>query len=102
MGTELTTNRSIVEANANFLDKELDWLRQWIDLRFRLYFNDNPSHKSPFDLPLPVIEETACTYGEFIRNNRLGTAERLVLILSLAPFLRSELLDAFYAKNTTY
>lgn len=90
-----------IDKNAAFLTLELEWLRQLIDLRLRLYFNDEPPLKALTDIKPPAIEQDS-SYSDFVRTNKLEVAERMILILSLAPHLKPELLDAFYTRNTTY
>ena len=41
-------------------------------------------------------------YADFIRTYRSTPAERLLLMLALAPHIRPQLLDAFCIKNATY
>lgn len=93
---------TVIENNASVLTLELEWLKQLIDLRLRLYFNDNPPFKSITEIPVPAIEGIDSTYSNFIRDNKLDASERILLILSLAPYIKPEILDAFFARNTTY
>ncbi len=88
--------------NATILTNELDWLRQVIERRLRLYFTNQLPGKDAVFPPPPAMKKTSTAYGDFVRNQKLNPAERLILILSLAPSLQPELLDAFFAKNTTY
>jgi hypothetical protein len=89
-------------SNAAFLVKELNWLQQVIDLRLGLYFGNKPSLQSITDLVLPEVNAAGSAYEKFVSENKLGMPERLLLILALAPYLKPELLDGFYARNTTY
>ncbi|HEX8278914.1 MAG TPA: hypothetical protein VF540_09475, partial [Segetibacter sp.] len=76
----------VAENNASVLTLELEWLRQLIDLRLRLYFNNNPTVKSIAEIPVPAIEGIDSTYSNFAKENKLGTAERILLMLALAPY----------------
>jgi hypothetical protein len=91
-----------VEKNAKFLMQEMEWLGQLIHLRLRLYFNDNPSHKSITEIQPYVIKGDDGTYPDFIGANQLTWAERILLALAMAPNIKPELLDGFFARNTTY
>lgn len=93
---------SVIENNASVLKNELEWLRQLIDLRLRLYFKDDPPFETIADIPVPSLKNANSTYAQFVKSNHLEIAERIVLILSLAPYIKPEILDAFFAKNTTY
>lgn len=93
---------SVIENNATVLANELEWLRQLVDLRLRLYFNDNPTFKSVTEILAPALNNTDSTYADFVERHRLGIPERVILVLSMAPFLKPEILDAFFTKNTTY
>jgi hypothetical protein len=67
-----------------------------------LYFGDKPKLKSIFDLPVPTLSAKSGTYASLVLDNNLEISERIILILSLAPHIKPEILDAFFAKNTTY
>jgi hypothetical protein len=93
---------STIENNAAVLTKELEWLRKIIDLRLRLYFRDEPKLESIFDIPAPALKSKTSTYASFVLGYELSISERIILILSLAPHIKPEILDAFFAKNITY
>ncbi|GGH06658.1 ATP-binding protein [Mucilaginibacter phyllosphaerae] len=99
MATGLKQN---INKNSAFLTLELEWLRRLIDLRIRLYFEDQPELKSLEEIPPPSTGSENGTYADFIISNDLQVADRILLILSLAPYFKPELLDMFYARNTTY
>lgn len=98
MATELVPQ---IDKNAAFLTLELDWLYRLIELRLRLYFDHEPPAEAFTDIMPPALNQHS-SYSDFVLTNKLGTAERMILILSLAPHLKPELLDAFYTRNTTY
>lgn len=91
----------VLKNNAAALSAEMEWLRRLIDLRLRLYFNDNPPLSSFNELPVPEIGTTGA-YSEILSKNNLQVPERIILALALAPHLKPEILDGFFAKNITY
>ena len=88
--------------NAEALRQELDWLQRCIDTRLKLYF-ELPSDYAKFsDVVPPEFTDANSNYARFVQDHGLKPMERLVLILALAPHLKPEVLDGFYAKNQTY
>ncbi|MDO7854099.1 ATP-binding protein [Hymenobacter convexus] len=88
-------------SHAAVLAAELHWLQQLIDLRLRLFFEVEPSFASLAELPPPPLPPGSA-YADFVTSHALSTPERTVLALTLAPHLRPEMLDGFFAHNTTY
>jgi AAA+ superfamily predicted ATPase len=81
------------------LEKELEWLAKVIAVRFDLSYGNKKHHESIYEIPLPDLEGDTTYYGEFVAENQLEFDERLILILSLAPYLRPALLDPLLVKN---
>jgi len=48
----------------------------------------------------PPLDGRRSRYGEFVVAEQLGVEERLLLILALTPYIRPQLLDVFWSKNT--
>lgn len=92
---------SDIKANAATLATEMEWLRLLIDARLRLFFNDNPPVPSIPDITPPILQN-GTAYANFIIEKRIGTPERIILLLALAPHIKPEILDGFLTKNTTY
>jgi hypothetical protein len=92
----------VTKKNAAFLTLEMEWLRQIIDLRLRLYFNENTSNKSITEILPPPVNTDDGPYSAFILVNELTLPQRILLAIAIAPSIKPELLDAFFAKNTTY
>ncbi|MFN8356917.1 MAG: ATP-binding protein [Spirosomataceae bacterium] len=80
------------------LERELDWLTEVINVRLKRYFNQPTPYLEVSELPLPALEQND-PYAHLVSSLRLTFADRLVLILALAPYLRPHLLDVFYLKN---
>ncbi len=84
------------------LEQELDWFTRVVEARLQSYFGEK---KKAFDfksMPPPGIKNDKSAYGTFVREHELDPAERLVLILSLTPHIKPNLLDVFFTKNTRY
>ncbi len=78
------------------LNKELNWLDTVIKLRLEEYFNkkENFTFINP-----PDNSSDTSIYAEFIKYYKFEYTERLAIILTLAPHLRPQILDAFFIKN---
>ena len=92
----LTTDAAVLEA-------ELEWLAQLIELRLQHYFDAavSGSPALPDALPPPTLAANAGSYAAAVLRHRLDPAERLLLILALAPALRPQLLDVLASPNPT-
>jgi hypothetical protein len=88
-------------ANAGDLEAELDWLARALQARLAAYFAEpshNPALPSP-ELPPPAMADSRSPYALCIARHALIPAERLLLILALAPHLRPQLLDVLLTRN---
>ena len=92
----------LLDCNAEALQKELNWLRLLINTRLQLAFGQECEHKNVFEVLPPEPNIARSPYHEFIKKYRLNFSERALLILSLAPHTKPEILDAFYIKNADY
>ncbi|HYD32431.1 MAG TPA: ATP-binding protein [Azospirillaceae bacterium] len=80
-------------ANARFIRWELAWLQEVIEARFATGAPDGDP-ASP-----PPLDGSDGPYADALRTLHFGPAERLVLILALAPHLAPDLLDPFLLRN---
>ncbi|WP_246741610.1 ATP-binding protein [Bradyrhizobium aeschynomenes] len=92
---------SALEQNAVDLDAELGWLAQLIDARFKLYFNLDRAEPAAPSGP-PDLSQSPSPYASFLREHACDFAERVALVLALAPHLRPQLLDVFFTRNQTF
>ncbi|MEM9338124.1 MAG: AAA family ATPase [Bacteroidota bacterium] len=88
--------------NANVLTEELVWLREVINARLALYFHHETSYQSIDDVTMPDISSCTGAYATFLKKHEMNKAERLVLILALAPHLSPGVLDILTSKNKDY
>lgn len=87
-----TMNESL---HARALDAELQWFSAVMDARLSQYFEQRPDEA--ILQPPPPVEGSA--FSEVCRELGLGTSERLVLALALAPHLRPQILDSLFVQN---
>ena len=88
--------------NAEVLTLEFAWLEAVIDTRLRLFMESECEFGSVQEVPVPDIQQRDSPYTELINELELGPAERLVLLIALAPHLKPELLDPFFTANPYY
>ncbi|MCB0374559.1 MAG: ATP-binding protein [Sinomicrobium sp.] len=93
---------SPLQQNAKVLINELGWLSQVIDARVALHFSHDTPYKAIEDLPAPDPTAGGGPYAGFIHKYKLNAAERLALILGLAPHLKPGILDILSSKNQEY
>ncbi|RMG60823.1 MAG: ATP-binding protein, partial [Bacteroidetes bacterium] len=89
-----------IEQNALALQADMSWLAQVIEHRFKTYFGE-AADLPVTELPPPPLPADAI-YADVVRHFQMGTQERLVLLLALAPHVCPQLLDMFFTKNETY
>lgn len=87
-----------LEDNACDLEAELRWFASVVDTRMKLYFGLDCEYETVTAIPPPVL--SGSPYANFVAG--LGFAERLALVLALAPYIRPHLLDVFYTRNQTF
>jgi hypothetical protein len=88
--------------NAETIGRELEWFGEVVDTRMKLYFGQECGYAAVGEVVPPEYGRGSGYYADFIRTHRCTAAERLVLMLALAPHIRPQLLDVFCIKNATY
>ncbi|HEX6368217.1 MAG TPA: ATP-binding protein [Longimicrobium sp.] len=83
--------------NARDLERELEWFAQVLNLRLTSYFGGGEGG-ARFAFPA-APELGPSRYAGFVRQHGLAPAERLVLVLSIIPHVRPQLLDVLWARN---
>lgn len=86
--------------NATALNNELDWLFQVLDTRIKLYFGEECAYRDLLELPAPALGHDQSSFARFLQHYKFNDAERLVFILALAPYVRPQLLDVLFTKNS--
>ena len=93
----------LIRKNGAALDREFNWLSEVIRLRMStLITPDQPiaAQRSIYELQPPDFSTDNSTYALFARQ--MSFEERIVVALALAPHLRPNLLDVFFARNGQY
>ena len=89
------------DRNAADLEQELEWLAHIANWRMSDYFDQNQQKASFEDVARPpVLTTVESNYARFVTEQQLGMEDRLLLVLALAPYIRPQLLDVFWSKNT--
>src|ERR1041385_5175503 len=88
--------------NALALTGEMQWLAQVIDIRMKLYWQQPCNYNDVTDLAPPELAAGSSQYADILAYYKIGFAERVVLLLALAPHLQPHLLDVFFVKNADY
>ncbi|MDB4533910.1 ATP-binding protein [Vicingaceae bacterium] len=90
------------ELNALTIENELQWLQKVIDYRFNAYFGKPSEYTSIFEITAPDLLEDNSLYAQLIKEKVFNIQERLVIILTLTPHVRPQLLDPFFVKNSDF
>ncbi|MBS1635977.1 MAG: ATP-binding protein [Bacteroidetes bacterium] len=92
----------VMKENANTLFEELLWLEKVIATRMALYWNKPAEYERVSDVPAPDLSVNQSPYARIIEHYNFGFAERVMIVLALAPHIQPQLLDVFYTRNDTY
>jgi len=88
--------------NAATLERELVWFTAVLDARFASYFQVDDAGHDVYALTPPDLSGDRSLYALAVGEHDMGFAERLILILALAPHIRPQALDSFFLKNTSF
>lgn len=90
-----------INSNAQDLGADLEWLAQALQMRLADYFaTPSRSPELPGEiLSPPDLAISDSPYANLLSKCRLSSAERLLLLLALAPTLRPQLLDVLLTRN---
>lgn len=87
----------ITHTHLDVLWDELEWLSQIIKSRVAEFEGTRnatrPIVDRTFDIPAPLLNGTTSPYIDLTINHKFDSAERLVLILSLSPYLDPDILE---------
>jgi hypothetical protein len=91
--------RQNLKKNAATLQNELNWFRQILDVRSRLNNRTEKRYRSVREIPPPPLKKGESPYADFVLDHGFNFDERFVLLLSLIPHIKPELLDIFMKVN---
>jgi ATPase family associated with various cellular activities (AAA) len=95
-------NNSNIPANTNVIQQELKWFEEVLRTRLTLHFGQECPYKSIWEITAPSYQDSDGYYAGFISHYKISFVERLVIMLTLVPHIRPQLLDVFFIKNSTY
>ena len=85
--------------NARDLEQELAWLAQVLHVRFQLHFDQQCAYTDVRAVAPPDLRGSQSAYARFVTRLFLSFEERVALVLALAPHIRPQCLDVFFARN---
>lgn len=91
-----------IKDNSLVLEQELAWFGQVLDVRFKLYFNNETDYKSINEITPPDLSASKSAYARFICQHQLNFDERMAIVVSLVAQLRPQLFDIFHTKNSLF
>ncbi len=91
--------KDVLTENAKFIDREIAWFREVLDLRFQQHVEGRHGHDFVFRVDPPSLPKGSVPYADIIRRYEMGPPERLILILAYLPYIRPEALDPFLVQN---
>jgi len=81
------------------INVELNWFSEVLAVRLQLFFNEPCVYRSSLDIPAPEYTDMDSPFSKFIILHQFRQQQRLLLILSLVPMLKPELLDPLFQKD---
>jgi len=91
-----------LKSNAAALSAQMQWLAQVIDTRMLLYWQQPSEYTSIYNVPIPVDADDDSLFGSIVAHYQMDFAERMILLMALAPHVQPHLLDVFFKKNADY
>lgn len=85
--------------NARDIQDELEWFRQILRTRSKLNAGEETAYKDVYEISPPQFNGSTSKYAQFLKKHHFGFEERFLLILTIVPHIKPELLDMFLAKN---
>lgn len=91
-----------IKANAETLNREMQWLARVIDTRMKLYWSKPTPVNDISEITPPPLENDNSMYASIVQHYKMDFSERIVLAMALAPHVQPHLLDVFFVKNADY
>ena len=86
-----------IEDNALHLTLDFEWLAAVLDRRLKSYVHDRTG-SGALTVPPPVLKGPGSEYREFLKAFRFTAAERIVLLLALAPYVAPSFMEEALAR----
>jgi AAA+ superfamily predicted ATPase len=93
---------SMLNQNANTIEKELAWLQQLWLVRGKITFELSEVEESFEELLPPDLSGDNSAYAALIAQFQMNFQERVILLLALIPHIKPAFLDMLQIKNQHY
>jgi hypothetical protein len=93
---------ALAGVDAGTLERELEWFDAVLQARICLHFKQPCEHADVREIGTPELAGDGSPYARLVLENRMGFAERVVLVLALLPHLRPALLDTLFVRNKNF
>ena len=91
---------NLVSTNGRDLAMDLDWVSQILDARLKSYFEADDAVDVTRIQP-PDLDPKDSIYASFIDHYEFSWVERVAFVIAMAPHVKPQLLDVFFAPNST-
>ena len=88
--------------NAKVLAAELGWFGEVLNTRISLYFKNDVNYSSIYEIVPPDLSKSNSNYANLVNHYPMSFSERIILILSLIPHVKPNLLDILFTKNESF
>ncbi len=88
----------MMKAIARTCERELNWFNRVLEEAVKSYFEEYKL----IETDPPSLETDSSDYANLVNEYSMGYNERLILILSLVPHLRPQLLDILLIENPNF
>ena len=102
MNIETKIPADLLYQNSQTMKEELEWFNQMLESRFRSYFQQEPPDFTIDRIQAPDLSGNPSVYAKIVAHYDMSVAERLLLMLALAPHICPQLLDIFFTQNQKY
>ncbi len=93
---------SLIKENAEELTVQMQWLARIIDTRMLLYWKQPSEFENIMAVPIPAVVNESSLFSRIVEHYHMDFAERVILLMALAPHVLPHLLDVFFRKNADY
>jgi hypothetical protein len=79
--------------NARDLQKEIDWFSDLLRRRLHHHLDESTKNKKDVRIAAPPFKRSRSIYATYVNMYKLDAADRVVLLLSLLPFIQPYLIE---------
>lgn len=91
-----------LDKNTISLDKEIAWFEAIVNKRIQNYFGQEGNQGDENFIDPPDLSGDESNYSFLVAHYNMGFFERILLVLTLIPHLKPQVLDVFFSKNSNY